>query len=390
MSSAWKAVLDMNQPESSRRQFLTGEAAIDAVGELGRSIAERDAQRAAAERAARQAHDPSAGSDSAVARGYLIQIGRRAMACSFDVFLNAGEHEGAAEHAVAALDLVDRLEDQLTVYRHQSEVSRLNAVAGVRPVEVERGLFELLSRAVQLFEQTHGAFDITAGPLIQAWGFLRRQGRMPDEATIAAALAQTGSHHLELDAERQTVFFRHPELTINLGAIGKGYALDRCADYMALHEVPDFMMHGGSSSILARGQRRSGAADAKGWTVGVQHPLRADRRLAEFQLCDRAVGTSGTGTQYFYHQGKRYGHILDPRTGRPADKVLSTTVIAEDATTADALATAFYVLGLEGANDYCQTHPEVTALMTTSGRQAGTVELSAFNAESLIWRRIDE
>ncbi len=381
----------MNQPESSRRKFLTGEAALDAVGELGRAIAQRDAQRLAAERAAGTASPaPVQENEPAPSRGYLVQIGRRAMACSFDVFLNAGEHEGDAEHAVAALDLVDQLEAQLTVYRHQSEVSRLNAVAALRPVETEAQLFALLQRAVQFFHETGGAFDITAGPLIQAWGFLRREGRMPDEQAIAAALAQTGSQHLELNAEQQTVHYLLPGLSINLGAIGKGYALDRCAEQLASCGVRDFMMHGGSSSILARGHRRSGLAEARGWTVGVQHPLRADRRLAEFQLCDRAVGTSGTGTQYFYHQGKRYGHILDPRTGRPADKVLSTTVIAEDAAAADALATAFYVLGVEGASEYCQSHPEITALMTTPGRQAGTVVLHAINAESLTWRRLDE
>lgn len=375
----------MNRPRSSRRQFLTGEAALDAVGDLGRSLADSHAS-AASTNANSAASGPTS---TAAPRVYLVQYTRRAMACLFEVFLNAGQHEGAAEHAVAALDLVDRLEDQLTVYRAHSEISRLNQFAQERAVPVEARLFDLLEKATQLHAETDGAFDITAGPLIQAWGFLRREGRIPDAEALAEALARTGSRHLQLDTARRTLRFAQPGVSINLGAIGKGYALDRCAEYLTLAGVYDYMIHAGSSSVLARGHRQGDRNDA-GWTIGIQHPLRADRRLAEFQLRDRAVGTSGAGTQHFYHQGKRYGHIIDPRTGQPADRVLSTTVIAPTGAAADALATAFYVLGLEGASRYCETHPDVTALVTVASQRAGSVDLHALNAESLEWRRIDD
>ena len=377
----------MNRSHSSRRQFLTGEAALDAVGDLGRDLA--DASRPANAPAGSNLAGSASGPSPASPRTYLVQYTRRAMACLFEVFLNAGQHESGAEQAVAALDLVDRLEDQLTVYRAHSEISRLNQDAHERAMPVEARLFDLLSRATQLHRDTDGAFDITAGPLIQAWGFLRREGRIPDEATLADALARTGSRHLELDASHRTLRFAKAGVSINLGAIGKGYALDRCAEYLTMAGVYDFMLHAGSSSVLARGHRQGDRSDA-GWTLGVQHPLRADRRLAEFQLRDRAVGTSGAGTQHFYHQGRRYGHIIDPRTGQPVDHVLSTTVITTSGADADALATAFYVLGLEGTKHYCASHPDVTALVTVAGKRAGSVDLHALNADSLEWRRIDD
>jgi thiamine biosynthesis lipoprotein len=154
-------------------------------------------------------------------------------------------------------------------------------------------------------------------------------------------------------------------------------------------EVESYMIHGGTSSILARGHRQSGT-DREGWTVGVQHPLLPERRLLELQLCDRAVGTSGAGTHQFYVQGKRYGHIIDPRTGHPVDGVLSTTVVAPRAAVADALSTAFYVMGPERVAVYCQQHPEVTAWITTPGQRAGAVELHVFNGQRLSWRRADQ
>ena len=146
------------------------------------------------------------------------------------------------------------------------------------------------------------------------------------------------------------------------------------------------MIHGGHSSILARGQRDRGGPAAC-WSVALRHPLRADRDMAEVYLRDRALATSGAGTQHFYAQGRRYGHILDPRSGYPADGVLSTTVLASEAATADALATAFYVLGLEQTRDYCQQHPEIAALLTCPGQHAGTIELHPLGLADDDWKQ---
>jgi len=352
-------------------------------------------------------------------RSLLVHVGREAMACEFEVVLNAGQHKQGTDVAVAALDLVDQLEAQLTVYRDDSEVSRLNQLAASEPVPVESRLFELLVQAKVLAEQTGGAFDITSGPLTKVWGFYRRQGKMPSAHDVAAALAKVGSRSLELDEARQTVRFGQPGMEINLGAIGKGYALDRAAGLLLTEGVSDFMIHGGNSSVLASGSRQldvnagSPAAEtaladeqtqeqnrqptvqvaqqdeaAAGWTVALRHPLRPDQRLAEFKLFDQALGTSGSGTQYFHHQGKRYGHILDPRTGWPADRVLSSTVIAPTAAEADALSTALYVLGLDAAREFGAKRPDISALLTTQSSRAGVIELHPLNLPDDRWRQI--
>jgi thiamine biosynthesis lipoprotein len=150
-------------------------------------------------------------------------------------------------------------------------------------------------------------------------------------------------------------------MELNLGSIGKGYALDRVGQLLAAAEIHDVLVHGGNSSVLARGSH--GATPGQGWSVGVRNPLRPDHHLGEIRLRDRALATSGSGTQFFMHEGQRYGHILDPRTGWPAQEVLSATVIAPTAALAEALSTAFYVLGSKQAEAYCQQHAEISAIL---------------------------
>ena len=316
----------------------------------------------------------------------LIEVGRKAMACEFHVYLNAGQHAGAIDHAVAALDLVDQLEDQLTVYREHSEISRLNRMAHQQPMLVERRLFALLKQALDLHRETNGAFDITAGPISKLWGFYRREGRMPGEEEIAAVLSRVGSQYLELDATAQSAHFARSGMELNLGGIGKGYALDRCAELLAKQNVPDYLIHGGQSSILASGSRQGLPSGQQGWSIALRHPLRDEVRLGEVWLRDQALGTSGTAHQFFYHQGKRYAHILDPRTARPAEGMLSTTVIAPTAALADALATAFFVMGVEAALAYCESHPQIGALLVTPGERSGALSVHAAGLSEEVWK----
>ena len=289
---------------------------------------------------------------------------------------------------MAALDLVDQLEDQMTVYREHSEICQINREAARWPVEVERQLFELLQRSIWLHTETEGAFDITAGPLSRLWGFTRREGRVPSDEEIAGALANVGSQYVELSAEDTKIAFRQKGIELNLGGIGKGYALDRAATRMQAAGVENFLLHGGRSSVLARGAKIAAAPQANPWTIGIGHPLRSDRRLGLLQLRDQAMSTSGTATQSFHHQGKRYGHILDPRTGRPAEGVLSVTVLCPDAALADALSTAFYVLGMEKTEAFCQRHPEAAALVVLPTKSAQQVEVVAINMPEEAWETL--
>jgi thiamine biosynthesis lipoprotein len=351
-----------NPRRSHRRQFLQGRSATDALADLADGLAGEASAEAPAERAVPQDN-------------YVLHVGRRAMACQFEVYFNAGQYPQAAEAALSALDLVDELEAQLSVYRGDSELSDINrrAVAGAVPVESR--LFSLLAYAHGLHQQTGGAYDITSGALSAAWGFARRAGATPTDDELAAARAAVGSEHIELEPERRTVRFLRSGVTLNLGSVGKGYALDRGGELLAEQEIGDFLFHGGQSSVLARGQRQTADAVGRGWPVGIAHPLRPERRLAQVWLLDRALGASGSGVQYFHHRGRRLGHILDPRTGWPAEGVLSATVLAPTAQQADALSTALFILGPERGIEFCRSRPELAALwVCPQGDGIGLVE----------------
>lgn len=364
----------MPSPRSNRRDFLKGQAAVDAL--------EGFADGFKAELPKVEETSPQPPQET-----YLLEIARDAMAVEFQVLLNARQQSAAAESAVTALDLVERLEAQLTVYRETSEVSRINQRAFEEAVVVEPRLFALFQLALQISRDTGGAYDMTSGPLSKVWGFYRRQGRMPGESEIAGALSRVGYQKVVLEAASRTIRFAREGMELNLGGIGKGHALDRMREVLQQDGVEHFLLHGGHSSVLACGSRTGSAPERSGWTVGLAHPLRPGERLAEFHLHNQALGTSGSGTQYFYHQGQRYGHIIDPRTGQPAGTVLSSTVIAPTAAEADALSTAFYVGGSELAREYCQSRPEVAIVLVN---QAGSqLQLEAFNLVDECWRRLD-
>jgi thiamine biosynthesis lipoprotein len=293
----------------------------------------------------------------------LYRVSRDAMATTWDILVPFGQAE-AVRGAEAALDEIDRLEKQLTVFQEQSEVSRLNRLASSFPVPVEEGLFSLLAYAARLSEETGGAYDITTGALTRAWGFYRRRGRVPSDEERAEVLTHVGMRHVVLDTDWRTVFYRRP-VEINLGSIGKGYALDRAAAVLrASWKLPAALLHGGHSSVYAIG---TDPVDRRGWAVGIRHPWEAERRLAVVRLGDRALGTSAATFQHLEYNGRKLGHILDPRTGWPAEGLASVSVVAPAAADADALATAFYVMGLEEAVNYCDHHPEIGALLLAAG-----------------------
>lgn len=318
---------------TTRRDFLSGKAIFEAGAE------------------------GSLSEEPLVALGDTVRLSTPAMASDFEVVLNPGP--GARiEAASAALELVNQLEDQMSIYRAHTELSRLNAHAADEPVSVERQLFDLLRRAVKISGETEGAFDPTAGSLVALWRNCRKEKRLPTELEIATARSVIGCRHVEFDEDAATVHYKQPGVTLNLNAMGKGYALDRAAEVLGV-EVSDWLMHGGYSSILARGTH----AGCEGWPVGIRHPLFPDRQLATVLLKNRGMSTSGSAVQFFRYQGKRYGHIVDPRTGWPADAMLSATVLAPDAALAEALSTAFFVLGVEKAREYCHNRKEVEALL---------------------------
>ncbi len=171
--------------------------------------------------------------------------------------------------------------------------------------------------------------------------------------------------HVEMDGERRTVRYHRPGLEINLGSIGKGYALDRLGELLASRwKMTAMLLHGGSSSVYAKGDPHG---DGRGWRVRIRHPWAPGRYLADVCLRDQALGTSAATFQYLEQQGKKLGHVLDPRTGWPASGLASVTVVAPTSAEADALSTAFYVGGIDVARRWCETHPRTGAVLLPQG-----------------------
>jgi len=302
----------------------------------------------------------------------LIQsVSRPAMGCEFEVLLNQHQYADAVQAALDALKQIDYLESLLSVYRVTSQISKVNQFGHLRSVAVDAHTMELIQLGIDVYCWTDGAFDLTAGSLSEAWGFSRRQGAMPSDLQIRQALELVGSEHLRLGSSEQTVALNRSGVQINTGGIGKGYALDCAARLMAERGVNDFMMHGGLSSIVARGHRRDIFAD--GWRVALKHPWREDEIIETITLRDQALGTSGSGKQFFHFGGKRYSHIIDPRSGWPAEGMMSTTVVCPSGGVADALATGLFVLGPQAAIEFCQANPEISSVLIfidpKSGRQ---------------------
>ena len=279
------------------------------------------------------------------------------MACRFEVTF--ADHDSAwVPMAVTALDEVDRLERALSVFLDTSVIAEVNRHAAAQPVAVPTEVAELLLACQRMHRDTEGAFDLTTTPLSRCWGFLQRDARVPPVAAIEAARNLVGFDAVQVSADPPAVTFAHAGTELNLGAVGKGFALDRAGSLLRSEGVQHALLSAGGSSIVALGGR------GKGWVVDLVSPVRSGQPLATITLRDAAIGTSGAGQQFVLQDGRRYGHVIDPRTGWPTDGLLSVSVIASSAARADALSTGFLVGGVKLARRYCDAHPGVMALIT--------------------------
>jgi thiamine biosynthesis lipoprotein len=281
------------------------------------------------------------------------------MGTEFQIVL-AGDDERRLEQAANyALDGVERIDRQMSLYIPESELCWVNAHAAERPVPVEPGLFRLLRRAAEIWEATEGAFDVTVGPLVECWGFFRGQGAVPPEAEIDRALERVGMNHVELDPKAKSVHFTRSGIKIDLGGIAKGFAVDLASVLLSESGIRRALIHGGLSTVFALGRPPGETA----WPVGIRHPTAEDRRLRSVELKDQALSTSGSYEKFFEHEGIVYSHILNPRSGRPVRGMLSSSAIAKAAFESDALSTAFFVMGVEKTRAYCQSRPSIGAVL---------------------------
>lgn len=289
---------------------------------------------------------------------HLIHLHTFAMGCDFQVFAFGEDRALLRSAAEAALEEIERIEQLLSHYLPGSEISYINTHAASEPVRVHPEVFDLIERAIHLSEETRGAFDITVMPLIRCWGFYAGIGQIPDPQKLAEALERVGYSRLHLNTQDLTVAFEHEGIEVHLGAIGKGYAVDRAIEVLRAAGVEAAMVHGGHSSVRAYGF----PSGAGGWQINLPHPLYPERSLAHLLLRNRAISTSSAAEQYFERGGRRYGHILDPRTGLPVESnLLCVSVLGEEAAVTDALSTAFFVLGERGAREYIAMHRGVQA-----------------------------
>jgi thiamine biosynthesis lipoprotein len=288
------------------------------------------------------------------------------MGCAYAIVAYGDDGVALPRIVGAAFDEVDRIDRLMSHYKPESPLSRLNREAAHGPVAVEPELFGFIAEALRYARESGGAFDITVGPLMKAWGFFRSGGRVPGEAELAEVRTRVGYRHVILDPRAKTVRFGRPGLELDLGGIAKGYAVDRVVDVLRRGGVDAALVSAGGSTIYGLGAPPGREA----WDVDVEDPIDPDRVALTVALKDRALSVSGRSEKSFERDGVRYSHIMDPRTGRPVQGVLSVAVLAETGTAGDALDNAFFVQGVEGSRASIGRLPDTEALVFLPDRAA--------------------
>lgn len=279
-----------------------------------------------------------------------LEFSAAIMGSEFRIACYAPNRKLAAGAVTAAFDEVRRVDALLSHYKPESELSRINRNAARGPVRVSREMADLLATCLRYSSATEGAFDITVGALVKAWGFYQGRGSLPGLWTLWRARWNTGFQHVQVDQTGRTVRFLRSGLSLDPGGIGKGYAVDRAVEVLRGYGIERALVSSGTSSIYAMGAPPGKAA---GWRVTVRGPASPDSKTATVSLRDKALSTSGTYEKFFEANGRRYGHILDPRTGRPAAGPSAVSVIGPLTTDTEVWATALIVNGEEWA----RTHP---------------------------------
>ncbi len=242
----------------------------------------------------------------------------------------------AIEEAFAAIAEVDRL---MSNYRDDSELTAINRGAAKAPVRVSDPMLSVLEAAQVVSRRSRGAFDVTVGPLMKLWGFFTRKPHLPSEAELAAVRDLVGYRKLVIDAAAHSVRFEREGMEIDLGGIAKGFAVELAAGALSRRGLSGLIDAGGNQYLV-------GLPPGKPyWSVGVRDPVATDAMLGTLDVTGGSVSTSAGYANFLTVGGKKYGHILDPRTLRPSETTLSVTIVAPDGTMADAVTKAAFVLG---------------------------------------------
>ena len=293
------------------------------------------------------------------AQPVMYQEARRLMWTKFEIVAYGADRARLAEAAEAACEEIDRLDRQLSNYSETSDLTYINRNAGRAAVTVDKEVFDLLARSLAYSRASAGAFDITVGPLMKAWGFFKGQGRRPEPGELQAVMTRVGYERVKLDERARTIRFASEGVELDLGGIAKGYAVDKAAEILRQSGVTSALITSGTSSICAIGAPPNQAA----WRVEVSDPLNRSRQVTSLELKDQSVSTSGCNEKVFELDGKKYCHIMDPRTGQPIEEVVSATVITRLGVDAEAFSKIVMVLGVEKAKEVLRRRPDVRAIL---------------------------
>jgi thiamine biosynthesis lipoprotein len=273
------------------------------------------------------------------------------MACVYAIEMYGPDADALPRIAGEALDEVDRIDRLMSHYKTDSPLSRINREAARQPVGVDAELFDFIADAMRYNRESGGAFDITVGPLMKAWGFFRGEGRLPSESELAAARRHVGAAHVVMNPAERTIALDEEGVELDLGGIAKGYAVDRAVARLRRGGIAAALVSSGGSTIYGFGA----PPGRRGWDVALQDPLDSRKTALTITLRDRALSVAGRSEKFFESGGVTYSHIMDPRTGWPVQGVLSVAVLAPNGTAGDALDDALFVMGVERGRAYLQT-----------------------------------
>lgn len=304
-----------------------------------------------------------------VASETMVRVKRQAMGCEFELVLCGGHRDHLLDAAEEAFEEIERLEEQMSAFIPTSEISYINAGAGSRPVRVEPRLFSLLRTAARLTEETEGAFDVTSAVLTDLWNSAK--DAVPSGEEVAGVLEATGMPKVLLDDEENAIRFAHPGIKLDLGALGKGYAIGEVVELLKERGVTSALVSAGTSTVYALGS----PPDDDAWTVGIRNPVQRGERITSVRLRDQALSTSGSHERYREIKGTRYSHVIDPRSGQPAQGLLLACAVTTDPAESDALATAFLVLGADRTKAYCKSHSSVGAILVVEDTEDSMPEI---------------
>ena len=280
------------------------------------------------------------------------------MGSSFEITVVALDEDFAKESLAIAKKEIIRIENLISSWDQKSETSRINRNAGIAAVEVSKELFDLIFRAQQISKLSSGAFDLTFAAIDKLWNFDGRESEMPNPDTLKASVFNIGYQLIELDEESLTVFLPKKGMKIGFGAIGKGYAADSAKQLLVERGVLGGIINA-SGDMNTWGTKPDGSS----WTIGIVNPMNNKKVFSWFSLEHNAVVTSGDYEKFTQINGRRYSHIIDPRTGIPSQGIVSCTIFAGKAELADAIATAIFVMGVESGLFLIDQLPDIEAIL---------------------------